>query len=217
MSDLLIVGASGLARETLAILAAGRGHHTVGIVDDVESRWGTTVDGVRVLGGLAEIEKYPMAKLLICVGHGSTRSRLALRLASLGVTEARYARVVHPLVQVPRSVHIGAGSILFAGVVMTADIVIGRHVVAMPNVTMTHGNRIESFVTLCAGVTLGGGVRVGEEAYLGMGACVRERVRIGARTTLGMGAVLLRDQPAGETWIGVPAALHQSTAGTRRS
>ncbi|NQX10536.1 NeuD/PglB/VioB family sugar acetyltransferase [Microbacteriaceae bacterium VKM Ac-2855] len=216
MSELLLVGASGLAREALAILAASRSHRLVGVVDDVESRWGSTIDGVGVIGGLDTITHHPSAKLLICVGHGSTRARIAARLAAAGVPDARYARLIHPLVQVPRTVHVGVGSIVFAGVVMTADVVLGRHVVAMPNVTLTHGNRIDSFVTLCAGVTLGGGVRVGEEAYLGMRSCVRERVRIGARSTLGMGAVLLRDQPAGETWIGVPAAAHTPVGGNRR-
>lgn len=216
MSELILIGASGLAREVLATLAAGRGYRTVSIVDDVESRWGSAVDGVRVIGGLDTIAAHPTAKLLICVGHGSTRAKIAVRLASLGVTDARYARLVHPQVHVPRSVHVGVGSIVLAGVVLTADVVIGRHVVAMPNVTLTHGNRIDSFVTLCAGVTLGGGVRVGEEAYLGMSSSVRERVRIGARSTLGMGAVLLRDQPAGETWVGVPAVNYVPLTGSRR-
>ncbi|NQX28591.1 NeuD/PglB/VioB family sugar acetyltransferase [Microbacteriaceae bacterium VKM Ac-2854] len=216
MSELILVGASGLAREVLAALAAGRSYRTVALVDDVESRWGSTVDGAKVIGGLDAIVDHPTAKLLICVGHGSSRAKIAMRLAALGVTDARYARLVHPQVHVPRSVHVGVGSIILAGVVLTADVVLGRHVVAMPHVTLTHGNRVDSFVTLCAGVTLGGGVRVGEEAYLGMSSSVRERVRIGARSTLGMGAVLLRDQPAGETWLGVPAVSYTPIAGNRR-
>ena len=97
------------------------------------------------------------------------------------------------------------GSVLLAQTVMTADVTIGRHVVAMPHVTLTHDNRIDDFATLCAQVVLGGSVQVGEAAYLGMSSSVREGTAIGTEATLGMGAVLLEDLPAGATWAGCPA------------
>ncbi|SMH39599.1 sugar O-acyltransferase, sialic acid O-acetyltransferase NeuD family [Rathayibacter oskolensis] len=217
MPELILVGASGLAREALALIAAAGRHRPVAVVDDGAARWGSELAGVPVIGGLDAVHQHPRAEIVVCVGHGSARARLVDRLRAVGVVDSRYARLVHPGVHVPDDCRIGAGSILFAGVVLTADVSLGRHVVAMPNVTLTHGNRIGSFATLCAGVTLGGGVRVGEEAYLGMSASVRERARIGRRATLGMGAVLLRDQPAGETWIGVPAAARPGPAPLSRA
>lgn len=217
MRDLILVGASGLARETLALLSVSGSHRVIGVVDDGAARWGTEISGVPVIGGLDAIAEHPRAEIAVCVGHGSGRARIVDRLRALGVHDHRYARIVHPAIHVPDDCRIGAGSILLAGVVLTADVAIGRHVVAMPNVTLTHGDRIGSFATLCAGVTLGGGVRVGEEAYLGMGASVRARSRIGRRATLGMGAVLLRDQPAGETWLGVPAAPRIEPDAVRRT
>ncbi len=204
MPELLLVGASGLAREALAVVRATGSHRVLGYLDDDTARHGVTVRGVPVLGGLDAIGDHPAAEVLLCVGKGAGREALASRIASR-VPDARYATVVHPSVDVPVGCTLGAGSIVLAHVGVTADVRIGRHVVVMPNTTLTHDNVLEDFVTVAAGVSLGGNVTVGERAYLGMSSSVRERVHIGPDATVGMGAVVLRDVPAGETWVGLPA------------
>lgn len=206
VADLLLIGASSLAREALNLIQSLPEHRALGVLDDSEARWGTAISGVPVLGAVETVGLYPNAKIVICVTLGSTRARLVTRLRELGVTDDRYARLLHPSVEVSRTCRVGVGSIIMAGVVMTADVTVGRHVVIMPNATLTHGNRIQSFVTVGAGAALGPGVRVGEEATLGMNSSVRDRVRMGERSVLATGSALLRDQPPGETWLGVPAA-----------
>jgi sugar O-acyltransferase (sialic acid O-acetyltransferase NeuD family) len=200
----MLVAASGLARETLAVLARTRSHDVLGILDDDAASHGTTVSGVPVLGGLEEA-KASTAQLILCVGKGVARRSIVRRLGHMGVGPDRYATVVHPSVEVPPSCVVGAGSILLAGVVLTADVSIGDHVVLMPGVTLTHDDVVEDFATVCSGVALGGSVVVGSGAYLGMNASVREGVRVGADATLGMGSVLLRDLPDRAVWAGVPA------------
>lgn len=206
MVDLVLIGAGGLAQETLAVLRGAADSRRVGVLDDDQRQWGRSIDGCQVLGGLELIREHPRAQLLVSVGHGRDRARLVDRLGILGVTDDRYTSVVHGSVEVPASCSIGEGSILLAGVVLTADVVLGRHTVVMPHVTLTHGDRIDGFATLCAGVTLGGEVRIGTGAYLGMNAAVRQRLRIGAGATIGMGAAVVTDVPAHETWLGVPAS-----------
>lgn len=200
---LILVGASGLAREVLAVVRSAGGSGVVGVVDDAPSAG--DLDGVPVLGGLDALAGRPDTDVLVCVGRGAARAALVERLRGLGVGARRYATVVHPAVTVPAGCAVGPGSILLAGVVLTTAVSVGAHVVLMPHVTLTHDDRVEDFATLAAGVSLGGGVVVGPRAYLGMNACVRERVRVGAGATLGMGAALLTDLPDGETWAGVPA------------
>lgn len=206
MRELLLIGASGLAREVVTLLRGQADPRRLLLIDDRLELRGASFDGIRVVGGLAVVADHPTAQIVVCVGRGASRAALVDRLAALGVTADRYARVVHPASPIPDSCSVGAGSIVLAGVVLTADVVLGDHVVLMPHVTLTHGNRVESFATLCAGVALGGDVQIGSGAYLGMNVAVRERVRIGAGSTIGMAAAVLSDVPAGETWIGVPAA-----------
>lgn len=201
-TPLILVTASGLAREALETARAGDTFEVIGFVDDDPALWGEVIDDVKVLGGLDVVRDVPDAAVLLCAGRGAVRASLGLRL---GLRDLRYATVVHPSVSVPQSCVVGAGSILLAGCVLTSAISVGRHVVAMPNVVLTHDDVVDAFATLCAGVTLGGSVHVGSGAYIGMNASVRERCRVGHDALVGMGSVVVTDIPDGEIWAGVPA------------
>jgi len=205
MPELLLIGASGLAREVLSVLRRTGDSRSVSILDDQSALAGTTVNGAVVIGGLSEVANRPRAELLVCVGQGAARAAIVARLTGLGVTPDRYCSVIHPSVDVPDTCHVGVGGILFAGVVLTADVHLGDHVVIMPNATLTHGNRVGSFATVCAGVAVGGDVWIGDQAYIGMNASIRERSMIGAAATIGMGAAVLGNVPPRQTWVGIPA------------
>ena len=202
MIDVLLVGASGLAREVAA--AAGDRIQVAGILDDNPELHGSRIDGIDVLGAVLDAAHFRIP-LLLCVGAGRARQAIADRLAAHGVGDERFATFVDPSVRIPAGCTVGPGSVLLAGVVLTCAVRLGRHCVVMPNVTLTHDNTLNDFVTVAAGVSLGGGVTIDKGAYLGMNASIRQNVTIGARATVGMGAVVLHDVPAGETWAGVPA------------
>ncbi len=205
MSGLLLVAAGGLAREVLNVERASGRRRPVRLLDDDPSLWGHTVSEAPVVGGIEEVKRHEDHEVLVCAGRGTARRALVTRLVELGVGHDRFATMVHPAVDLPADCVVGAGSILLAGVAVTAAVRVGRHVVVMPNATLTHDDVVDDYATLCAGVSLGGGVHVGEAAYVGMNASVRERLTVGAGGTLGMGAALVRDLPPGETWAGVPA------------
>jgi sugar O-acyltransferase (sialic acid O-acetyltransferase NeuD family) len=209
---LLLIAAGGLAREVLAAVRSHGLFQAVGFLDDDPALAGTAVDELPVLGPIDGAAAHRQPRLLVCAGRGTVRERIVARLGALGVSPARYATVVHPSVEVPGGCEVGVGSIVLAGVVLTAAVTLGKHAVVMPNVTLTHDCVLEDYVTMCAGAALGGHVLVRRGAYLGMNASVRERAVVGAGATLGMGAVLLGDLPDGETWAGVPARRLQPPA-----
>jgi sugar O-acyltransferase (sialic acid O-acetyltransferase NeuD family) len=203
MRELLLLGASGLAREVAE--AAQHDYRVIGILDDNAGLHGSQLAGIDVLGG-THLAAEDDADLLVCVGSGFARRTIVRRLRALGVGEERMGKLVDASVRIPESCSVGAGSVLLAGTVLTADVRVGRHVVLMPHVTLTHDNVLEDFTTVAAGVCLGGGVVLGEASYLGMNASVRQSVRVGAGAVIGMGSVVLHDVPNNETWAGVPAS-----------
>ena len=205
MNRLVLVAAGGLAREVLALARVAGRFDEIVLVDDDPTRWGCTVAGRTVVGGVDIVPGLGDHQVVVCAGHGGSRRRIVERLLAMGVARDRFTALVHPAVHVPDGCTVGIGSILLAGSVLTADVRIGEHVVVMPNAALTHDDVLEDYATVCAGVSLGGRVRIATEAYLGMNAAVRQEVVVGAGATLGMGAVLLRDLPPGQTWVGVPA------------
>ncbi|ASN51478.1 acetyltransferase [Sinomonas sp. R1AF57] len=218
MSELLMVGASGLAREVMASVRSGSDFDILGLLDDDPAKEAAEIDGAHVLGSLEAVTRFPLARVVLCVGAGTGRERLARRLAGLGLGHDRYATIIDSSARVPEGCHVGAGSILLAHVTLTAAVRLGRHVVVMPHVTLTHEDDVDDFVTLAAGASLGGGVRVGRCAYLGMNSSVRQQVVVGDNAVVGMGAAVLDDVPRGEVWAGVPARqLSVSGAGSNGS
>ena len=211
---LLLVGAGGLARETLELIGAvnraAPAFRVAGVLDDDPRLEGRAVHGVPVLGPSAAVHDHPDALVVLCVaspGDPLRRLRVAERL---GLPAERYATLSHPTAVVPPSAAIGPGSILHATTVLTADVSLGAHVVAMPAVVLTHDDRVGEGVTFGAGARIAGGVSIGRGAYVGSGALVREDLEIGAGAVLGMGAVVTRAVPAGEVWAGVPAVRLRS-------
>lgn len=209
LTDLVIVGAGGFARETASAIEAVNRHRPAwrlrGFLDDDPALHGRLRCGVPVLGPLSMMDEFWDASVVVCVGNPRDYRSRARVVADLGLAVERYATIVHPAAQVGSGCLIGPGSVLLAGVVLTADVAVGSHVAVMPQAVLTHEDVVGDFATLAAGVRLGGGVRLGSGVYVGAGSLIREHVSVGAWSLVGMGAVVLRDVPPGEVWVGNPA------------
>lgn len=212
-TPLVIVCAGGLGREVAAAALADEGWNLLGFADDDPALHGHRLEGVPVLGAPEQVvEGSPSA--LVVLAQASPRAPRRRELAErLALEPDRLATVVHPAATLGHSVSLGPGAMVLAGVVGTAAVSIGAHVVVMPGTVLTHDDVVEDFATLASRVALGGGVRVGADAYVGPGAVVREGLTIGAGALVGMGAVVTRSVPAGETWFGNPARPRVSELG----
>lgn len=205
VSELLLVGATGLGREILASVRSSGRYDVVGFVDGDEEMVGTEIDGAPVLGTIDDSIHHPHTFFLVCLESGRLRQSVVERLGALGIHGNRFATVIDSSVRLPGGCRLGRGSVLLQNVLLTASVTLGSHVVAMPGVIFAHDDAVGDYATLAAGTAIGGDVRIGRAAYLGMNCSVRGGASIGQNSTIGMGAAVLEDVPDGETWAGVPA------------
>lgn len=209
MRTLLLIGAGGFARETVELVRAiNREAPTwelAGLLDDDPEMHGRELLGVPVIGPCSAAADHPEALVVACVASPDDPPRRLRLVDRLALPPERYATLAHPSAKIPASATVGAGSVLHADTVLTADVRLGRHVATMPAVVLTHDDEVGDGVTFGAGVRVAGGVTIGDGAYLGAGALLRERIAVGAGATIGMGAVVTRPVPTGEVWYGSPA------------
>jgi sugar O-acyltransferase (sialic acid O-acetyltransferase NeuD family) len=205
----VLIGAGGFARETAeAVRAVNRvtpKWNLLGFLDDDPEREGTIISGLPVLGSTAMVHDLPDAQVLVCTGRPTNYVSRRQIVERLGCDEDRHPTVIHPTASVGSTCTVGAGTVLLAHTVLTADVAVGRHVAVMPHVVLTHDTRVGDWATLGAGVRLGGGSDVELGAYIGAGACLKEGLTIGERSMIGMGAVVTADVPAERLWYGAPA------------
>ena len=191
-----VLGAGGHAKVVIATLEEA-GHEVVAVWDDDAARWGTHVLGVPVAGAVAEA---PMTTPTV-IGIGDNRARAAVASARA----LPWLTVVHPRAWVHRSVTLGAGTVVFAGVMIQPDAVLGAHVIVNTAASVDHDCRLGDHVHLAPGVRLCGNVWLGDGALLGVGAVARPGARVGAWATVGAGGVVIQPVPDGATVVGIPA------------
>ncbi|QMV61368.1 acetyltransferase [Pseudomonas berkeleyensis] len=157
-----------------------------------------------VEGDLADLLKQGRHFDAAIVAIGHNRTRLA-KLALIRETGLRLATLIHPSASISRHSVLGAGCVVFAGVVINAFARVGEGCILNTMCSVDHDCVLGDGVHVSPGANLAGGVVVGEAAWVGIGASVRQLARIGADAIVGAGAAVIGDVVEGTTVVGVPA------------
>ena len=192
------------------MLCAQIGVAVTGFLDERPEMKGRVVDGVRVLGTLSDVTHLRGQVSIICAGVGdpTLKRRFAEMTTNAGFTFAN--PIVHPAVQVSPRNSVGEGSVICAGVVMTVNVNIGRHVIVNLNATLGHDSSLGDYVTISPCASISGRVTVEEGANLGVNCSVREGIRVGKWSVVGGGAFVRQDVLPRTMWAGVPATLKKT-------
>jgi sugar O-acyltransferase (sialic acid O-acetyltransferase NeuD family) len=203
VAELLILGAGGNSRE-IAEAAQDLGWRVVGFLDDDSAKWGSCIDGLRVLGPIAMAREMETP----CICTLASHRRLPLRrsvVEKLNLPAHRWSTILHPAAHITRSAAVAAGSVVLPAAFIGAGCRIGEQVMLLQGACISHDCVVESYSTIASGACLAGSVHVGAGAYIGMGSKLLNDIKVGAGAIVGMGSIVTRDVPDNGVVRGEPA------------
>jgi len=205
MSDLIIVGASGLGKE-VAWLANRACIPVAGFLDDDLSIKGEDFYGKPILGGIDEWFNYEDSKFVIAIASPSVRECVLDRMLKFGSPD--FITLIDPSVQIDfDNVEIGCGTVICAGTVCTADVKVGGHCIINKLCSIGHDVVIGNFVSMSPQVMLGGHAVIKHGVELGASSLIRQGLKIAEGAVVGMGAVVTKDVAPNTVVVGNPAKI----------
>ena len=206
LDPLAIVGAGGHAKVVIDILECAGRHRILALFDDDTRKWGRTLSGYRVVGGIEEFlaDWRQRCAVVVAIGDNSARYKLSRRLTEQGV---RLASAIHPTAVVARDVSLGAGTVVVALGVVNPGSLTGGGAIVNTSASVGHDCVLGECVFIAPGARLTGDVHVGDFSFVGAGASVVPGRTIGRNVRVGAGAVVIDDVPDDVTVVGVPARV----------
>lgn len=204
--------ADGHANVVLEILRAEGKHEVLGFVDDDQSKKGSLIRGLPVLGTMADIpalvRDYGVEAGIAAIGHNTQRRALAAKIREAGL---KLVSAIHPTVHIDTDVSIGEGTVLCQMVTIVTGTVIGECVNIHTGATIDHDNRIADGANLGPGCHTAGRVKIGRDCFLGTGTVVIPDITINENVETGAGTVVIRDLERNNRYVGVPAQLMKTS------
>lgn len=209
---LVVIGAGGFGRETLDVAEAMNEAsdrplwEVLGVLDDsptAENLDRLSDRGINYLGpvdaylGIAQTLKY-----VVAIGSPSARRKLADKADRAGHSAAT---LIHPTATLGVRATLGGGSVVCAGVRVTTNISVGRHVHINLNATVGHDTRIGDFVSINPLASISGDCLLGADVMVGVSGVILQGLSVGTGAVVGGSACVVRDVPPGATVVGVPA------------
>lgn len=212
MIDLIVIGAGGLGREVLdvieAINAAGTTpiYNVLGVVDDNPSELSLSRLKARSYTYLGTSEEWlaqeNSAQFVIGVGTPSIRRLMAEKFEAHGLTSPI---LVHPKAVIGSVPQIASGTIVCAGVHITTNVRIGKHVLLNLLATVGHDSEVGDYGVINPTANISGDVVIGTGVLVGTGAQVLQGITIGEQATIGASACVTKAVPDDVVAVGIPA------------
>jgi acetyltransferase EpsM len=198
-ASVVLFGGGGHGKTLIDLVRAVGSLHLVGIVDDSIPS-GTLIMGLPVLGGsgcLDELYKLGVRQAINGVGginHVEVREKVFETLKTGGF---EFPTLVHPTAWVEPSARLEEGVQVLAKSYISSECHIGFGTVINAGVVVSHDCILGQVVNLSPGAMLAGGVKVEDFAQVGMAATINLNLTIGSRARVGNGATVKADVPAG--------------------
>jgi len=210
MKKIAILGAGGFGREVHMLIEqineVKKQYDFIGYYDDGYSK-GTLINGFPILGSIEDINNVDFdLSIVSAIGEPQLKEKLLNLISNKNIN---YPILIHPNAVIGNIdfVKIGEGSIITAGVIITVNINVGKHVILNLCCTVGHDTNIGDYSSFMPTVNISGEVKINKAVYVGTGAKIINQLEIGEYTIIGAGAVVAKTLPANCTAVGIPAKV----------
>lgn len=204
--NLYIIGAGDVGG-FIAYHAQDMGSFCVkGFLDDDVSKHGKKFYGLPVLGGTEHVLRStdPTA-VAVAVANPRVKEKIVSELQKNN--RIQFPSFVHPTVWLGRNTEIQQGCIIYPGVSINYETLIGDFTTINMNSAIGHNCSLGKYSTLSPGVNLGGFTSIGQGSFMGIGASTIQGVRIGAKAIVGGMTMVLKNVPDQVTIVGNPGRI----------
>jgi sugar O-acyltransferase (sialic acid O-acetyltransferase NeuD family) len=212
---MIIAGANGLAKELLEVLAERNALEGLCFFDNVSPDTPSKLyNRFPVLRTFEEVqrmfEETGDRSFVLGLGNPILRRKLCDEFSRIGGVLTSVVSTDTRIGQF--GTKIAPGCCILPGVVITADVSLGRGCLLNPNVTVSHDSVVGEFVEMGPGVSVTGNCVIGDYTFLGTNCVVLPKVRIGKNVIVGAGAVVTKDVDDNTMVAGVPAVVKKMLA-----
>jgi len=113
--------------------------------------------------------------------------------------------LISPEAYVHKTASIGEGAIIYPGVRVMANVIVGKNCIILPNSVVNHDANIGDYSIINSSCVINGGVKIGKNCYIGSSTSIKENVEILSKTTIGMCSLILKSLNKKGIYYGSPA------------
>ncbi len=209
MQDILIIGASGLAKEVAyyikSINKIKPSYRIVGFIDDNPMILNhEIIYGLKVLGNLSDLiaDNFDVKNICIAIANNNVRLSIVEKLKEKNFV---FANIIHPSVNFDNSNNIGFGNIIADHVMFTCNISIGNFNIFNGSSGFGHDVTICDFNLFGPRTSISGCVKIGNLNTFNLNSSIIQNVTIGNGNTLNLHSCLFKSIKDNGVYFGVPA------------
>jgi sugar O-acyltransferase (sialic acid O-acetyltransferase NeuD family) len=210
MNKLIIIGAGSVGKFIAYNIDDFESEFSiVGFVDDDATKQGQVIAGYPVLGSLDLLQEYSGKGYAVAVGIAfpKVKYKILERITNL---DFAFPNFISKKAWLSNEVVVGKGSIIYPGVAINYETLIGDFVVMNMNCAIGHNCIIRSYTSLAPGVNLGGFTILHEAVDFGIGAATKQNIVVHQNTIVGGQAMLTHNISANEVVVGVPGKVKKN-------
>jgi sugar O-acyltransferase (sialic acid O-acetyltransferase NeuD family) len=203
MIDLILFGAGDLAKLIIQLIEdINRTDNRLKIIGFYDEN-----PKITTFMGLRQVKRQELKDAkYFCIGVASPKAKQnVFSFLSNSNPNAVFPNLIHPSIDLPKSVLFNSGLIMLKGSCIDPFVSIGNHVLINKLCSIGHDSSIGDFSSISPGACIGGYNRIGKGVFWGIGACSIQHLNIGDGAILGAGAVLIRDVNTNALVVGNPA------------